>query len=302
VIVRQMLQKVKITDPGDTEYLEAEHVDRMSFRERTQLSLEAGGKPPRSEPILLGITKSSLTTESFISAASFQETTRVLTDAAVRGAKDQLRGLKENIIIGHLVPAGTGIHRYQQVDFLVGEPLQRELDFSSASRFSANWMRCAAWWKSRSRRWAAFSRRRAASARTGCDAPRGGRAGAGGGRLVRRFAGRGPGDGDDRSRGGGGAGLTKVGRRAQPGSFAPRRGYPDDPRSVRYRLTALELGFKMAGLWLGRSVDTYTDRLRAGAICVSARYLLCLEWSGRQEERFGLQRAEGPSKRRGSSM
>ncbi len=128
VIVRQMLQKVKITDPGDTEYLEAEHVDRMSFRERTQLSLEAGGKPPRSEPILLGITKSSLTTESFISAASFQETTRVLTDAAVRGAKDQLRGLKENIIIGHLVPAGTGIHRYQQVDFLVGEPLQRELD------------------------------------------------------------------------------------------------------------------------------------------------------------------------------
>jgi DNA-directed RNA polymerase subunit beta' len=128
VIVRQMLQKVKITAPGDTEYLEGEHVDRMEFRERTQAVLEAGGKPPRSEPILLGITKSSLTTESFISAASFQETTRVLTDAAVRGAKDQLRGLKENIIIGHLVPAGTGIHRYQQVDFLVGEPLQRELD------------------------------------------------------------------------------------------------------------------------------------------------------------------------------
>jgi DNA-directed RNA polymerase subunit beta' len=128
VIVRQMLQKVKITTPGDTEYLESEHVDRMEFRERTQMSLEAGGKPPRSEPILLGITKSSLTTESFISAASFQETTRVLTDAAVRGAKDQLRGLKENIIIGHLVPAGTGIHRYQQVDFLVGEPLQQELD------------------------------------------------------------------------------------------------------------------------------------------------------------------------------
>jgi DNA-directed RNA polymerase subunit beta' len=128
VIVRQMLQKVRITDPGDTEYLEGEHVDRMDFRERTQEILASGGKPPRSEPILLGITKSSLTTESFISAASFQETTRVLTDAAVRGAKDQLRGLKENIIIGHLVPAGTGIHRYHQVDFLVGEPLQRELD------------------------------------------------------------------------------------------------------------------------------------------------------------------------------
>ena len=128
VIVRQMLQKVKITAPGETEYLEGEHVDRMAFRERTQAVLESGAKPPRSEPILLGITKSSLTTESFISAASFQETTRVLTDAAVRGAKDQLRGLKENIIIGHLVPAGTGIHRYQQIDFLVGEPLQRELD------------------------------------------------------------------------------------------------------------------------------------------------------------------------------
>jgi DNA-directed RNA polymerase subunit beta' len=128
VIVRQMLQKVKITAPGETEYLEGEHIDRMAFRDRTQAVLESGAKPPRSEPILLGITKSSLTTESFISAASFQETTRVLTDAAVRGAKDQLRGLKENIIIGHLVPAGTGIHRYQQIDFLVGEPLQRELD------------------------------------------------------------------------------------------------------------------------------------------------------------------------------
>jgi DNA-directed RNA polymerase subunit beta' len=128
VIVRQMLQKVRITEPGDTEYLEGEHVDRMDFRDGTREVIESGGKPPRAEPVLLGITKSSLTTESFISAASFQETTRVLTDAAVRGAMDQLRGLKENIIIGHLVPAGTGIHRYQSVDFLVGEPLQEELD------------------------------------------------------------------------------------------------------------------------------------------------------------------------------
>jgi DNA-directed RNA polymerase subunit beta' len=128
VIVRQMLQKVKITEPGDTEYLEGEHVDRMEFRERTREVIGEGGKPPRAEPVLLGITKSSLTTESFISAASFQETTRVLTDAAVRGAMDDLRGLKENIIIGHLVPAGTGIHRYQNVEFLVGEPLQEELD------------------------------------------------------------------------------------------------------------------------------------------------------------------------------
>ncbi|MCL7972210.1 MAG: DNA-directed RNA polymerase subunit beta', partial [marine benthic group bacterium] len=128
VIVRQMLQKVKIMDPGETEYLEGEHVDRMEFREHTRAVIGEGGKPPRSEPVLLGITKSSLTTESFISAASFQETTRVLTDAAVRGAMDDLRGLKENIIIGHLVPAGTGIHRYQNVEFLVGEPLQEELD------------------------------------------------------------------------------------------------------------------------------------------------------------------------------
>jgi DNA-directed RNA polymerase subunit beta' len=128
VIVRQMLQKVKITEPGDTEYLEGEHVDRMEFREQIREVIGSGGKPPRAEPVLLGITKSSLTTESFISAASFQETTRVLTDAAVRGAMDDLRGLKENIIIGHLVPAGTGIHRYQNVEFLVGEPLQKELD------------------------------------------------------------------------------------------------------------------------------------------------------------------------------
>jgi DNA-directed RNA polymerase subunit beta' len=76
-------------------------------------------KPARSEPLLLGITKASLTTESFISAASFQETTRVLTDAAVRGARDDLKGLKENIIIGHLIPAGTGIHRYQEIEFMV---------------------------------------------------------------------------------------------------------------------------------------------------------------------------------------
>ena len=100
----------------------------MEFRETTRRVIGEGGKPPRAEPVLLGITKSSLTTESFISAASFQETTRVLTDAAVRGAMDQLRGLKENIIIGHLVPAGTGIHRFQDVEFLVGESLQAELD------------------------------------------------------------------------------------------------------------------------------------------------------------------------------
>ena len=117
VIVRQMLQKVKITDPGDTEFLEGETVDRQQFVEANQKAIAAGKAAARSEPLLLGITKASLTTQSFISAASFQETTRVLTDAAIRGARDDLIGLKENIIIGHLIPAGTGIYRYNEVDF-----------------------------------------------------------------------------------------------------------------------------------------------------------------------------------------
>ena len=126
VIVRQMLQKVKIIDPGDTNLLEGEHVDRVEFREVNQTVLDGGGNPARSEPLLLGITKASLTTESFISAASFQETTRVLTDAAVRGARDDLKGLKENIIIGHLIPAGTGIHRYSGIEFMVEETFYDE--------------------------------------------------------------------------------------------------------------------------------------------------------------------------------
>jgi DNA-directed RNA polymerase subunit beta' len=121
VIVRQMLQKVKITDPGETELLEGENTDRAEFREVNQRAMAGERKPARSEPLLLGITKASLTTESFISAASFQETTRVLTDAAVRGARDDLKGLKENIIIGHLIPAGTGVHRYHEVEFMVDQ-------------------------------------------------------------------------------------------------------------------------------------------------------------------------------------
>ena len=119
VIVRQMLQKVRITDAGETVLLEGENVDRTEFRATNQRAIGDEVKPARSEPLLLGITKASLTTESFISAASFQETTRVLTDAAVRGARDDLKGLKENIIIGHLIPAGTGAHRYQAVEFMV---------------------------------------------------------------------------------------------------------------------------------------------------------------------------------------
>ncbi|MGB7212966.1 MAG: DNA-directed RNA polymerase subunit beta' [Gemmatimonadales bacterium] len=116
VIVRQMLQKVRVTDPGDTDFLEGESVDKLIFREENARVEKKKDKPADSEPVLLGITKASLTTQSFISAASFQETTRVLTDAAIRGAKDDLLGLKENIIIGHLIPAGTGLYRYAEID------------------------------------------------------------------------------------------------------------------------------------------------------------------------------------------
>ena len=126
VIVRQMLQKVRVTDSGETDLLEGENVDRTEFRKVNTAAIAEGQKPARSEPLLLGITKASLTTESFISAASFQETTRVLTDAAIRGARDDLRGLKENIIIGHLIPAGTGIHRFSNVEFMVEQSFYDE--------------------------------------------------------------------------------------------------------------------------------------------------------------------------------
>ncbi|MHB2034389.1 MAG: DNA-directed RNA polymerase subunit beta' [Gemmatimonadaceae bacterium] len=122
VIVRQMLQKVRVLTPGDTQFLEGEHVDKQVFRGENDRSKKKKAEPAVAEPLLLGITKASLTTQSFISAASFQETTRVLTDAAIRGAKDDLLGLKENIIIGHLIPAGTGMYRYQKVEMDVEQP------------------------------------------------------------------------------------------------------------------------------------------------------------------------------------
>ena len=122
VIVRQMLQKVRVAEPGDTEFLEGENVDKAVFRDANDKVKKKKEKPAQSEPLLLGITKASLTTQSFISAASFQETTRVLTDAAIRGAKDDLLGLKENIIIGHLIPAGTGMYRYSDVAMDIEPP------------------------------------------------------------------------------------------------------------------------------------------------------------------------------------
>jgi DNA-directed RNA polymerase subunit beta' len=100
---------VIVTDPGDTHFLYGQQIDRALFLEENQRIIEKGGQPATSEPKLLGLTKASLETESFISAASFQETTRVLTDAAIRGRCDFLRGLKENVIMGLLIPAGTGL-------------------------------------------------------------------------------------------------------------------------------------------------------------------------------------------------
>ena len=108
VIVRQMLQKVEVTDSGETELIQGEQVDRIEFDEINARAMEAGKKPAVAHPVLLGITKASLQTRSFISAASFQETTRVLTEAAVNGKVDTLEGLKENVIVGRLIPAGTG--------------------------------------------------------------------------------------------------------------------------------------------------------------------------------------------------
>ncbi len=115
VMVRQMLHKVKIEEPGDTELLPGEYIDINTFEEENARVIEQGGEPSVARPILLGITKASLATDSFLSAASFQETTRVLTEAAIKGKVDPLLGLKENVIIGKLVPAGTGMSRYRNI-------------------------------------------------------------------------------------------------------------------------------------------------------------------------------------------
>ena len=115
VIVRQMLGKVQIENPGDTEFLEEEEVDRVSFNRANRKVVENGGQPATAESILQGITKASLSTESFISAASFQQTTNVLTRASAMGKRDRLVGLKENVIMGHLIPAGTGVSKFRKI-------------------------------------------------------------------------------------------------------------------------------------------------------------------------------------------
>ena len=116
IIVKRMINKMRIIDPGDTNFVEGLTVSLKTFNEGNKPVLLAGGVPAKGLPIMLGITKSSLETDSFLSAASFQETTRVLTDAAIRGKVDYLKGLKENVIIGKLIPAGTGAKEYSNID------------------------------------------------------------------------------------------------------------------------------------------------------------------------------------------
>src|SRR5262245_21224412 len=118
IIVRQMLRRVRIEEVGDTDFVVGELVDKFVFQEENERVLSQGKRPATAKPVLLGITKASLSTDSFISAASFQETTRVLTEAAISGKTDDLRGLKENVIVGRLIPAGTGLGNYTRVEVL----------------------------------------------------------------------------------------------------------------------------------------------------------------------------------------
>ncbi|MGA2540741.1 MAG: DNA-directed RNA polymerase subunit beta' [Verrucomicrobiota bacterium] len=116
IIVRQMLRKVRVTEPGDSQFLWGEQIDKIEFEKENARVEKMGGKPAEAQPVLLGITKASLETESFLSAASFQDTTRVLTEAATMGKVDYLRGFKENVIMGHIIPAGTGYTLHRRVD------------------------------------------------------------------------------------------------------------------------------------------------------------------------------------------
>ena len=115
IIVRQMLKKVRVEDNGDSDFLPGSLVDVLDVNERNEKLIEEGQRPVEAKQVLLGITKASLATSSFLSAASFQETTRVLTDAAIKGKEDPLIGLKENVLLGKLIPAGTGMKRYRSV-------------------------------------------------------------------------------------------------------------------------------------------------------------------------------------------
>jgi DNA-directed RNA polymerase subunit beta' len=128
LIVRQMLKKVRVDQKGDTNYLPGQFVDRYDFAKENERVKQSGGETAQYEEIILGITKASLNTDSFLSAASFQETTKVLTDAALEGKKDTLNGLKENVIIGKLIPAATGLKRYRRIEIEPAAPLPRSMD------------------------------------------------------------------------------------------------------------------------------------------------------------------------------
>jgi DNA-directed RNA polymerase subunit beta' len=131
IIIRQMLRRVMVLDPGDTKFLPGESAAKMEVMEVNEKTKQEGLKPAQWEPVLLGITKASLSTESFISAASFQETTKVLTQASISSKVDHLRGLKENVIMGRLIPAGTGASQYR---FLTAqEVLEGDIDGSLRS-------------------------------------------------------------------------------------------------------------------------------------------------------------------------
>jgi DNA-directed RNA polymerase subunit beta' len=119
--VRQMMRRVAVTEVGDSDFLIGEQVEKWRFQEETEKILTRNGRPPEAKSLLMGITKASLSTDSFISAASFQETTKVLTEAAINGKVDMLLGLKENVIMGRLIPAGTGTSGYNKLEVQTAE-------------------------------------------------------------------------------------------------------------------------------------------------------------------------------------
>jgi DNA-directed RNA polymerase subunit beta' len=132
IIVRQMLKKVSIVDPGETDFLLGEQVEKQEFLEQNTKAQQTGIKPATAQPLVLGITQASLSTDSFISAASFQETTKVLTEAAMLAKTDYLQGLKENVIVGRLIPAGTGFRPYMDLDIEVPEQPEKPDKFWDA--------------------------------------------------------------------------------------------------------------------------------------------------------------------------
>jgi DNA-directed RNA polymerase subunit beta' len=140
VIVRQMLRRVSVSDTGDTNFLVDEHVEKHIFEEENERVIVAGGQPAKGDPLLLGITKASMSTESFISASSFQETTKVLTEASINGRVDYLRGLKENVIMGRLIPAGTGLGAYKRltVDVDAADEDMDDADMASDGSYSSH--------------------------------------------------------------------------------------------------------------------------------------------------------------------